>query len=69
MEQLGTKDALRVMFIYKALEKGWTVKKGKEINSFEFIRSRNNSSEFNNSDFDLQLKTRRRSISEPITYC
>jgi len=55
------KEVVKIMFIYKALEKGWTVKKSRNVNSFEFIRS-TNSSEFNNNR--LVVKPRR-VISEP----
>ena len=57
------KEFIKIMFIYKALEKGWTVTRGKRSNSFEFTRSSNNPSGFNKPCPNSGI---RRSISEPI---
>lgn len=54
------KDIIKMVFIYNALEKGWTVKRGKFVNSFEFTKLIG-SSEPKNSSFN----SLRRSISEP----
>ncbi len=52
------KELLRMKFIYKALEDGWIVNKGKKPNTFEFIKS-------NDNFIHPKIKTKR-SISEPI---
>ena len=54
------KDIIKMVFIYNALERGWTVKRGKFVNSFEFTKLIG-SSEPSNSSFN----SLRRSISEP----
>ena len=63
------KEFIKIMFIYRALEKGWTVSRGKRSNSFEFTRSLNyppnNPSGFDDSYSCLGP---RRSISEPIIH-
>ena len=60
-----TKELIKIMFIYQALEKGWTVKKCKNYNSFEFIRSStsHNPSGYNKPILDLKP---RRVVSDPI---
>ena len=56
------KDIIKMVFIYNALENGWTVKRGKIVNSFEFTKLIGSSEpkQFNPGSL-------RRSISEPLT--
>lgn len=51
------KEIVKIMFIYQALEKGWIVKRGKNQNSFEFIKD---------DHFIQRKKVIKRSISEPL---
>lgn len=56
------KHMLKILFIYKALESGWTVAKTATNNTFEFTKS----STFKSNK--KQIKTERRCISDPIRY-
>lgn len=61
------KQLVRMIFIYNALEMGWTVRKvgSNAYNKFEFIRSQHCNSL--NKEMPIELNIlRRRSNSEPI---
>jgi len=60
---LKMKELIKLVFIYNALEKGWVVKKGRSINSFEFTKPLG-FTETKNKNKHLFI---RRSISEPLT--
>lgn len=65
MEIIELKELIRMIFIYRALESGWTVRKSfKPVNTFEFIKPRPG---FQNSSYGSSLLTRR-SVSDPITH-
>ena len=66
------KTLIKVMFIYRALENGWTVTKSKKIkNAFEFttptVTARTRGL-FESAKNKFQETERRRSISYPIKF-
>jgi len=58
------KDFIRLMFINRALETGWTVRKRGVSNSFEFTRANTNGPTDKDRDTFQSVRVRR-SISEP----
>lgn len=61
MDNVNTvKEIIKMVFIYNALEKGWTVKRGKICNTFEFTRLIGSSESLSTNYTGL-----RRCISEP----
>ena len=72
MDKEGTgrniKMLIKILFIYKALENGWTVKKSDSIkNAFEFTTSVASSPGKTKNNFQEYI-VRRRSVSTPIRY-
>jgi hypothetical protein len=57
------KELVKIVFIYNALENGWTIKKGVDYNSFEFTRPVGPTAPTHNR---IHNRVRSRSISEPI---
>lgn len=68
MNTIELKELIRMVFIYNALESGWTVRKAlKPVNTFEFIRD---GGVHKKSECVVPNKHyfSRRCISEPLTF-
>jgi hypothetical protein len=60
------KELVKIVFIYNALENGWTIKKGVDYNSFEFTRPVGPVGPVGPTHNRIHNRVRSRSISEPI---
>lgn len=64
-KKLSNKELIKVMFIYNALQDGWSVKKNRQFNTFEF--EKNDFFSFGNKEnTKIPAQFLRRCVSEPL---